>query len=318
MTKVSVIVPIYNVKGYMQRCIESVIGQTYKELEIILVDDGSKDGSEFLCNSYADMDARICVIHKKNGGLSSARNAGIEKATGEYLLFLDGDDYYIPETVETLMAVAKRYPYADIIQFRYVEIAEDQLYKGDKTGHEGVCHRDTRQFFEKLYELGGVAASGCTKLIRRTSLGALRFKEGILHEDEFFTTRLLQQVAEIVYIDAELYCYVMRNGSIIKSSFRPKKTDVLMVGDDRMAALDRLGYNDLLMLQKRRQFVTAAMLYCEAKSNGFKKEAQGIQDSMVRLGYIPGLRGQFALLNVFMQMSKYVLNGYYYFRRLIK
>ena len=107
--RISVIVPVYNVEQYLPRCVESILAQTYENLEILLVDDGTKDNSGAICDAYARQDARVKAIHKKNGGLSSARNAGIDASTGEYLSFVDSDDWIEPDMYEKMMALMEKY-----------------------------------------------------------------------------------------------------------------------------------------------------------------------------------------------------------------
>jgi len=125
MPKVSIVIPIYNVENYVRKSIESVIYQTESDIEIILVDDGSTDSSGKICDEYASQDSRIRVIHKKNGGLSSARNAGVKIATSEYVMFLDGDDYLKNSAVERLYHTALEYP-SDFVQFLYQEVEYGQ------------------------------------------------------------------------------------------------------------------------------------------------------------------------------------------------
>ena len=179
----SIIVPVYNIKNYLPRCIESLLAQSDPDFEGILVDDGSADGSGALCDAYAARDGRFRVMHKANGGLSSARNAGLDAARGEYILFLDGDDYLAPDAVQSLNAIAAAAGAFDFIQFRYAE-TDGSWQPGARQKPDVRICTDVREMFAYLYQAGGVAASACTKLYRAALFRGLRFREGIAHEDE--------------------------------------------------------------------------------------------------------------------------------------
>lgn len=287
---VSVIIPIYNIKDYMADSVRSVMLQTYKDIEIILVDDGSTDESPAICDEYMAKDSRIRVVHKKNGGLSSARNAGIDIAKGDYLIFLDSDDYLALNTIEYISNIQKKTD-ADIVQYGYIE-TEQRYHEEYITGsgkYELVT--DKKRFYEKLYEIGGEAASACTKLYKRELFDDLRFKEGILHEDEYMITRMLTSVNTIVYITEKLYYYVMRGGSIIHSGFNMKKLDFFLVGEDRIQALKKLEYNELLKQEYERQFSSLMNYYCTAafrkSEDGCKAILKLIRDFYEKYDYVP-------------------------------
>lgn len=242
---ISIIVPIYNVEKFLPTTIESILPQEgFSDWELILVDDGSKDGSPALCDQLAASDPRIKVVHKPNGGLSSARNAGIEAAKGSFLLFLDGDDCLDSSTLKVLHQTITDHPGCDFIQFRYEEVLPAAPF-----GHKVLDkvenyteHYHEQDFFQQLYILGGVAASACTKLIKRSTLGDLRFKEGIIHEDEHFTTHLLARCHQVGYCTNEFYKYAMRGGSIQHSAFSKKRLDAIRVREDRLQYLQSKGY----------------------------------------------------------------------------
>lgn len=317
---VSIIVPIYNIESYLSVCVDSLLKQTYREIEIILVDDGSTDNSGKLCDEYAQTDSRIHVIHKPNGGLSSARNAGLDIAAGEWILFVDGDDYLDKSAVERLMAIAEKYENADFIQFLYCE-TEDFSWKADlkQKANEDVC-TDKYSFFNKLRELGGVAASSCTKLFRKELFENLRFTEGILHEDEDLITRLLPKCNKIVYTNLVLYGYVMRSGSIIHSVFNPKSMDVFKILDDRIQVLEELEFNDLVIDTQQRAFRTAAWLYCLARKNNFLTESKQLKDRLILLAEINDLplSGQYKLLYRLTRITSMAPELYYMIRRICR
>ena len=247
MSKVSIIVPIYNIQDYLSWAVESLIRQTERDIEIILVDDGSKDNSGILCDQYSNKDSRIKTIHKKNGGLSSARNTGVKEATSEYVIFLDGDDYLCDDAIETLVMTANNYQ-PDIVQFLYREVNESGCQQfHDLEKWEPFVASKPCDLFKNLYNWGGVAASGCTKLIKRELLLEYPF-ENIRHEDEMWCTRVFPKGVTIVYIPDILYNYVMREGSIIHSNFSINKMDIFIIHEKRIETLKQLNLYNLANL----------------------------------------------------------------------
>lgn len=246
---ISIIVPIYNVERFLPSTLDSLIQQKGDvDYEILLIDDGSTDKSEDICIKYASKNKRISVIHKSNGGLSSARNAGIDIARGDYLMFVDGDDCLDSVTISALTKAVSSHPYCDIIQFRYEEVSPAAPF-GHCTSEDLINYYECKEehdYFLQLYQLGGVAASACTKLIKRNVIGDLRFKEGIIHEDEEFITRLLPRCKCIGYCSNGFYKYAMRPGSIINSDFSRRRLDVIPILKERIKYLESRGYKDLV------------------------------------------------------------------------
>ena len=273
MAKVSIIIPIYNVEKYMRKTIDSVINQIETDIEIILVDDGSTDSSGKICDEYSTRDNRIKVIHKENGGLSSARNAGTKEATSRYVMYLDGDDYLKENAVEKVLSVMKEYP-SDIIQYQYQEVESEKSSEKQKTFKEIFQATTSRELFKNLYFLGGAAASGATKLLRRDLMIEIPYIS-IRHEDEMWCTQAFQRNLIVTYIPDELYCYVMREGSIIHSKFNRGKLDSFTVSEERIQVLQRCGYTDLLSYEYRRFFKIVLALYQEASLAG-DMEAQRV------------------------------------------
>lgn len=242
---VSIIIPVYNVENYLDKCVDSVILQTYKNIEIILVDDGSKDHSGAICDHWKEKDKRIKVIHKTNGGLSSARNAGIEISSGDYLFFLDSDDYISVHTIEILLKHAKENN-ADL-----VETALTHVYK-----NKNVCRAPkgpikvlgTEEAL--IWDLGGKggAVSSCGKLFKRSIFSNYRFREKKLHEDHFSIVDLLSKANRFVFVPDSFYYYIHRNNSITTYDFSPKSLD------DMEAA----AYNYKLIASKYPKAIKAA------------------------------------------------------------
>ena len=313
----TIIVPVYNIIEHLPHCVESLMAQECDALEIILVDDGSSDGSGQLCDRYADLDPRIHVIHKCNGGLSSARNAGLDAATGEWVLFVDGDDYLTHNAVSKLLALAAQHPDADFIQFHYQETSDAHWQPEASQQANPVTCADTKVFFDRLYGMGGVAASACTKLFSMESIGSLRFRPGIRHEDEEFITRYLPTCRKAVYTELILYGYVMRSGSIVHSQFSAKSMDVFTVMNERVGMLKTLGYNDLVTQTNIRIFQTAAWHYCGARRGGFTGEAVQLKEILLSLSKEPlPLSGQYKLLWQLSRITGSAPELYYQIRRI--
>ena len=212
---ISVIVPIYNVERYLPKCIESILNQTYKDLEIILVNDGSTDSSLNICQEYMLRDDRIKIVNKKNGGLSSARNAGLEIASGKYISFIDSDDF-IHETMYEKMISLNIRCNTDICICDYYTFANQEFC--------GFQYKDENSFFEimdkeeviKRYLLGNWIAAW-DKLYKRSLFDNLKFPEGILNEDEAIMLFVFDKCNKICYLNEKLYYYLRREGSITTS-----------------------------------------------------------------------------------------------------
>ena len=280
MSKVAIIIPIYNVEKYVRKTIESAVNQTEKDIEIILVDDGSRDSSGRICDEYAACDSRIKVIHKENGGLSSARNVGTQLAKSEYVMYLDGDDYLAENSVERLLYIMKKYP-CDFVQFRYEEVTGSK--KNDEKVRDSHIYQgqSSKELFENLYYLGGVAASGATKFVRRELMLEVPFVS-IRHEDEMWCTQAFQKPLTVTYIPDILYFYVMRQNSIIHSSFSENKLDVFRVIEERIHTLERLKLDYLIHIEYERMFKSIVGLYCEAVEVNDKKALERIKKQFMK------------------------------------
>ena len=220
---ISVIVPVYNIEEYIERCIKSIINQTYSKLEIILVDDGSTDGSGVICDNYAEHDDRIIVIHKENGGLSSARNAGLEIARGEYIGFVDGDDYINESMYETLLDHIKK-ENGDMVICGFKEVKEGSNSSEDnKLSEEKVTIITGEERYRLITEFDTENIVAWNKLYRRTVFENLRFAVGKLHEDQWIVPYVIEKSERIIKIRDELYYYVTREASISKEKMKPKR-----------------------------------------------------------------------------------------------
>lgn len=219
---VSIVVPVYGVEKYIDECIQSLQDQTYTNLEILLVDDGGKDRSAQICEEYAAKDSRIKVIHKKNGGAASARNVGIDAATGEYICFIDGDDRIGKDYVMHLWQILKE---AD------ADISECGLYYWTKVGTEpieiqylGVADRNE---YLKRFTLTWTCALMTNKLFKRSVVGTVRFEEGHCIDDEFFTYQVVMNGQKVVSTDNPLYYYRIRSSSVMQNVGQQKERVML-------------------------------------------------------------------------------------------
>lgn len=248
---ISVIVPVYNIKDYIEKCIESLINQTYSNLEIMLVDDGSTDESGEICEQYARKDARIRVLHKPNGGLSDARNYALDCASGELLAFVDGDDWVHPQMYEIMYETMKEKD-ADIVTCWF----EQQ--------DEGFAKQHYRQEDLEIKLLTGAAALcdietplvvAWNKLYRRELLADIRYPKGKLHEDEYVIHRIFYKCTRIAVIDRPLYFYTIRGGSIV-SQMTPQRIDnSLEAFADRIEFSNNMGWDEVMSVVVKR--------YCE-------------------------------------------------------
>lgn len=216
----SVIIPIYNVEAYLHQCVESVLTQTFENIEVILVDDGSPDNCPAICDEFAQKDSRVKVIHKQNGGLSDARNCGIRAATGKYLLFLDSDDYWgDPEALETIHRRIGQYgESADVVMFQAQLIYPDGTVIQDSGRFaEDFNDMSSEESLRYMVENGLLIGSACSKVVRRSFLleNDLLFKVGIKSEDVHWIFRVANAMPKYQYSDQYFYMYRKgRPGSI--------------------------------------------------------------------------------------------------------
>lgn len=231
---ISVIVPVYNIKEYLPRCVRSVCDQTYENLEILLVDDGSTDGSGALCEKLAAEDPRIRVLHKENGGSSSARNLGLDHAKGSYIGFVDSDDHIDADMYRLLYEAIARY------RVRVAQIGRDET---DEQGRRlpDICvppadiqRISDRDFLRELLMHRG-DCSFCTKLFDRGLLETKRFPQGALNEDFHFLVRMLPQIGDIISLPQQAYHVFYRMGS---NSRRTDKEDFSRVYEDSVVNAD--------------------------------------------------------------------------------
>lgn len=220
---VSVIVPVYQVEKYLDKCVKSIVAQSYKNLEIILVDDGSPDNCPAMCDSWAQKDSRIKVIHKQNGGLSSARNAGLDVRTGEYIYFLDSDDYIADNCIETLF---------NAIVSDGSDMCIGNLMLVDESGNfvdSYICQKRRVLTPEDIFSTYGDESTiifivACGKLYKTKLFSNIRFPENKLHEDEFTFYKVIDLCKAVSVLPDMLYFYVQHDGSIMANN-KPERLD---------------------------------------------------------------------------------------------
>lgn len=256
---ISMIIPVYNVEKYLERCLESVFAQTYSDYEVVLVDDGSSDHSGELCDALAKRDARVRVIHKDNGGLSSARNTGLEAADGEYITFVDSDDVIHPYYLEKLWQACEETD-ADIAMGRLTRFKEKEaLFKEPnsegtlvvKTGVETLY-----SYFDKKNEVADFV-SACCKLYKRKLFDEIRFPERRLFEDEFTTYRLYYKAQKVSISSDILYYYYVNDSGITRNLTLMKRCDEYDAQWERIKFFQEHQLTDLWKLALREYLATA-------------------------------------------------------------
>ena len=234
---ISVIVPIYNVEKYLDRCVESIINQTYKNLEIILVDDGSPDNCPKMCDDYAKKDSRIKVVHKENGGLSDARNAGMKVATGEYVSFIDSDDYISLDFYETLLETMVDND-SDIVECGVVKFYEDNNFD-EYNDDLKVTNYETVDALDGLISENPFKQHVWNKLYKSSVALDIPYAVGKLNEDEFWTYQVFGKAKKVTRINQTMYYYFQRNGSIMGNSYNIRRLDALEGKVNRQAYIEK-------------------------------------------------------------------------------
>lgn len=258
MDLISVIVPVYKVEAYLDKCVQSIVDQTYQNLEIILVDDGSPDRCGAMCDAWTRKDDRIKVIHKKNGGLSDARNAGMAVAVGQYIAFVDSDDWINADYLHHLYrAVQENGAGIAACDIQFVEEGEEVFPPSVCTGYRSCTAMEA---LAELITGKGFRAVAWNKLYHRSYLESERYPVGKHHEDEFFTYRILAKTEKLAYVDLPLYYYLQRSGSIMHT-VSMKRLDALDAHLERLSFL-REYYPSLYTQDKISFCIACTSFYC--------------------------------------------------------
>ena len=253
--RLSIIIPVYNVEQYLQNCVQSVLTQTYQDLQVILVDDGSTDSSGILCDQLAQQDSRIQVVHKVNGGLSDARNAGLKVATGDYVLFLDSDDYYANSHVlETLVNTLSKWDYPDALLF-----CRKDYYENLHTTHLEAPYDETLlntldtplECFATLLHAQRFNMSACFQILKRSVLidNNIQFVVGLRNEDIDWSMHLWQHLRSVKVINFYAYIYRHRDNSITTTMCLRDYQSYDYMFDKWKRLLSAANSNELLYLQ---------------------------------------------------------------------
>lgn len=244
---VTVIVPVYKVEKYLRRCIESIVGQTYQKLEIILIDDGSPDQCGSICEEYAGKDDRIKVYHQKNAGQAVARNFGIEMAHGDWFAFIDSDDFICDHFVERMVDYGVTY-HADIVSCRWKTGTEDTIVSPViSTEDMKVRTYSGRECYLKYFTSEKLPAleSLCTKLFRAELFQNLRFIPGRVYEDTAIMHHLFDRAEKVVFADEQLYYYYWNFGSTARGKFTIKKLSAIKSYEERLDYFYCIGGKEL-------------------------------------------------------------------------
>lgn len=262
---ISVIVPVYNINAYIEKCIVSLLAQTYRNLEIILVDDGSTDGSGQICDKYAKQDDRIVVLHKENGGLSDARNYGIERAHGCLLAFVDGDDWVHPQMYEMMVGVMETWQ-ADVVtcwfeqadkSFANRQYLQNELHVKLLTGAEAIA------------DIEKPLVVAWNKLYKKEIFAVIKYPKGKLHEDEYVIHRIFYQCKRVAVIGEPLYFYSIRDGSIVAQMTPARLENALEALADRVEFADSIGWSEVMPAVVKRYCDYCIDRYRDIKSGRY-------------------------------------------------
>lgn len=268
---ISVVVPVYNVAQYLDRCLKSLVEQTYQNLEILLVDDGSVDGSGELCELWAARDPRIRVFHKPNGGLSDARNYALQRASGAYICFLDSDDWYDVRFAELMLRTLLETG-SDIVECDYLPTESECSAPGrisDDYARETFTGRDCmHQFLRTTFFV-----SVWNKLYRTEVIANRQFRVGVYHEDEFWTYRIFSNARKVCRLRYTGYYYFQRAGSIVHTSPSLKRlTDAFEAARERIDFIER-NYPEYASVAYSKMLYTCMFLFSEAQRSDIPQKA---------------------------------------------
>ena len=251
---ISVIVPVYNVQQYLHKCIDSILGQTYTNLELILIDDGSTDGSGEICDEYMSHDARVHTLHKENGGVSKARNVALNIAKGDFVIFVDSDDWIEPNSLELSIKLLENY---DILYFDIVWHYDDHSIRTNSAGNFEVTTKEGVELsiFRLIHNLTDINLFGFTvnKIFRKSIIDKfnIRFVENLsISEDEIFTMEYCMHSSSLKYVAVPLYHYIWKQQGLTHK-YKEEKEYLLLV-DKLKSFLPKIHNAELLKLEKER------------------------------------------------------------------
>ena len=282
MAEISVIVPVYKVEKFLHRCVDSILGQTFRDFELILVDDGSPDSCGEICEAYAAKDSRIHVIHQQNGGLSAARNTGIDWVMAEshshWIVFVDSDDWVHPEFLQQLYAAAEQ-TFCKISACGFLRTEGAPLPENEDFSIQVMSADD--------YYCGcvhdGVTAVAWNKLYHRSLFKKLRYPIGKLHEDEFTTYQAVYQAGKIGVTPARLYAYYQNPEGIMRSEWNPRRMHVLEAFEEQIAFAQLHG-NDRLLQKTVLSYIFSIHDHLGKAIKVYRKELRRKLRAALKLG----------------------------------
>lgn len=299
---ISIIIPVYNVETYLGSCIRSVLAQTFSNFELILVDDGSTDGSGIICDEYAATDSRIRVIHQVNRGVSSARNAGIETALGEYIGFVDGDDWIEPDMYALLHRNSVTYG-AELSACGFIKIKDYSAIMFQTKVTPPQCYTPEEAICA-MFRQNHMRYSACNKLFRRSLFDAVRYPEGRTMEDKGTTYQLIHRSTRIVWCASPKYHYFMRPGSIMHSEFNERMIDLFIINDELLEFIETHYAGLKAIAESSYAAECVKLLLCMKKSHyydadTFEKCIACIRKNMIRSVIAPSAGSGNTLLVLF-------------------
>lgn len=302
---ISIVIPVYNVEKYLDRAVQSVIHQTYSNLEIILVDDGSKDSSSELCDRLALSDSRIRVIHKENGGLSSARNTGLELANGEFIAFLDSDDWFELDAIDYCLSLMLEYQ-ADIVQFR-TKLATDMVQAKQKKEKITLLKgKEILDFLMIQSTKSDTYFSVCTCLLRKNVIGDLRFPVGKISEDIAWKYKVLRNAEVMVASTAIKHYYFQNVGSITTDGLKKRDFDLVDSANEILKLTSEETYGSIQKLGKVKAARSSFSLLCKIAYYGVSDKTIDKKSTIKELTK-QLRRDYFLLINSPMPLSRKVL-----------
>lgn len=253
----SVIIPVYNVEKYLKRCVDSVLNQKYRNLQIILVDDGSTDSSGKICDEFLIKDDRINVIHKDNGGLSSARNIGLDNAKGELITFLDSDDYVDASMYNELIEILEKNS-CDIAACAVQEVDEEYKIQTRKTFDNSLSFLTREEVIEDLYKQEKVRFEVWNKVYTKEVLEDVRFIKGQIYEDVNFDRLVFQKIKKYAFLNKPLHFYLTKRPGNTNSRFSEKKLNIFHELDKFIKDIETMG----LPMRVRDKFEAIKVNFC--------------------------------------------------------
>lgn len=278
---ISVIVPVYNVQEYLDVCLKSIVEQTYENLEIIIINDGSTDTSKEICYKYQRIDPRIVIINQKNSGLSAARNVGFKAAKGEYISFIDSDDFIYPDMYEIMMKYMEDLQ-ADIVECQYETVHKDKELpiQNGKISYNIMDGKEALSCQIMHTKKERITYAVWSRLYRREMIEGIFFPEGMIHEDYFYNAQSFLRAKKFVIIDKCLYCHRIRPLSITQLPFSTRDYDKLCLIKQRTNYLKQEGYDKLASQSERELYLELLVCYFRASNSKNGEESRNIASQL--------------------------------------